>query len=111
MDLEIQAHCANFFRFAFLTHIQFPQTLGAVGLAVDNINDDPSILPNTILEAEFQVLYSECSALIAFQIWGEGLATLVGAQAKARDGELVPPGQSRGREGGREVRQGATTRL
>ena len=72
MDLEIQAHCANFFRFAFLTHIQFPQTLGAVGLAVDNINDDPSILPNTILEAEFQVLYSECSVTCSISDLGRG---------------------------------------
>ena len=49
------------FRFAFLTHIQFPQTLGAVGLAVDTINNDSAILPNTRLEAQFQVLYSECA--------------------------------------------------
>ncbi len=46
-------------RFAFLAHIQYPQSLGAVSLAVEKVNNDSGILPQTRLEFDFQILYGE----------------------------------------------------
>ena len=42
--------------FAYLTHKVYPQVLGAVSLAVNNINNDSSILPHTKLEFKFEAL-------------------------------------------------------
>ncbi len=39
--------------FGYLTHKKYPQVLGAVTLAVNNINEDDNILPNTTLKFKY----------------------------------------------------------
>ena len=40
-------------KFVYIAHKKYPQVLGAVPLAVENVNKDPLILPNTTLKFEF----------------------------------------------------------
>ena len=49
----------NVLTFGFLTHMRYPQVLGAITLAVDSINKDPKILPKTRLDFKFEHLSRE----------------------------------------------------
>jgi len=46
----------NILTFGFLTHMRYPQVLGAITLAVDDVNKDQKILPNTKLAFQFVYL-------------------------------------------------------
>ena len=46
-------------KFGYLVHVDYPQVLGAVSLAVERINNDSSILPNTSLSFRYENLSGE----------------------------------------------------
>ena len=46
-------------KFGYLVHVDYPQVLGAVSLAVERINNDSSILPNTSLSFQYENLSGE----------------------------------------------------
>ena len=53
----------NVLTFGFLTHMRYPQVLGAITLAVDSINRESTILPNTKLEFKFEHLSRELNRI------------------------------------------------
>ena len=77
--------------FAYLTHTNFPHVLGAVSLAVSNINKDSSILPNTTLAFKFEPLSN--SQLHSLRIMTEkrdqGVSAFIGPDEFCRNEAMV----------------------
>ena len=81
--------------FGYLTHKNYPQVLGAVSLAVENINQDKNILPNTELKFKFAALTRspKNDRLEALQRMTDfrdrGISAFIGPDESCRDEALV----------------------
>ena len=78
-------------RFGYLVHFGYPQVLGAVSYAVERVNNDTSILPNTTLSFTTDMLTNEQydSLKVMTRLRDENISAFIGPDESCRDEAMI----------------------
>ena len=72
-------------------HVDYPQVLGAVSLAVERINNDPTILPNTTLSFTYESLTGQRYEAIKVmtRLRDENISAFIGPDESCRREAMI----------------------
>ena len=78
-------------KFGYLVHFGYPQVLGAVSYAVERINNDTSILPNTTLSFTTDMLTNDQydSIKVMTKLRDENISAFIGPDESCRDEAMI----------------------
>ena len=78
-------------KFGYLVHVDYPQVLGAVSLAVERINNDLTILPNTTLSFKYASLTGQRYEAIKVmtRLRDENISAFIGPDESCRHEAMI----------------------